>query len=201
MLAAPLHQRLTTLRDVAKVDLLRLLGLAPLSLVGHVTHAPIALLSLFMGRKMGVAADGDRSVEATVRVIAGFVGVGLYYPAAAITAAVALDSVLAAPVCLATLALSGYAAITLPVADVARNADGNLKLLTASDNVDKLRARRQVLITKKSRNLFRVGIFLDFVWLTTRTMHPHGAYVWGARRNRIERHRGGIERLATRTRC
>ena len=32
-------------------------------------------------------------------------------------------------------------------------------------------------LTKKSGKFFRVGIFLDFVWLTTRTMHPHGAYV------------------------
>ena len=51
-------------------------------------------------------------------------------------------------------------------------------------------------LTKKSGKIFRVGIFLDFVWLTTRTMHPHGAYVRGARRNRIDRHGGGIERLA-----
>ena len=42
-----------------------------------------------------------------------------------------------------------------------------------------------------------MGIFLDFVWLTTRT--PHGAYVRRARRNRIDRHGGEIERLATRT--
>ena len=45
--------------------------------------------------------------------------------------------------------------------------------------------------------IFRVGIFLDFVWRTTRT--PHGAYVRGARRNRIDPHGGGIERLTTRT--
>ena len=53
-------------------------------------------------------------------------------------------------------------------------------------------------IMKKSGNVFRVGVFLDFVWLTTRT--PHGAYVRGARRNRIDPHGGGIERLATGTR-
>ena len=53
------------------------------------------------------------------------------------------------------------------------------------------------LLSKKSGNIFRVGIFLDFVRLTTRT--PHGAYVRGARRNRIDRHGGEIERLATRT--
>ena len=54
------------------------------------------------------------------------------------------------------------------------------------------------LLTKKGGNIFWVGIFLDFVWLTTRA--PHGAYVRRARRNRIDRHGGEIERPATRTR-
>ena len=54
------------------------------------------------------------------------------------------------------------------------------------------------MLTKKSGKCFRVGIFLDFVWLTTRT--PHGAYVRRARRNRIDRHRGEIERLALQAR-
>ena len=40
--------------------------------------------------------------------------------------------------------------------------------------------------SKKSSNIFRVGIFLDFVWPTTRT--PHGAYARRARRNRIDPH-------------
>ena len=52
------------------------------------------------------------------------------------------------------------------------------------------------LLTKGT--IFRVGLFLDFVWLTTRT--PHGAYVRGARRNRIDPRGGGIERIGTRTR-
>ena len=39
----------------------------------------------------------------------------------------------------------------------------------------------QVLIANKIGNIFRVGIFLDFVWLTTRTEGPHGAYVRRAR--------------------
>ena len=44
------------------------------------------------------------------------------------------------------------------------------------------------LLTKKSGDAFRVGIFLDFdfVWLTTRAIHHHGAYVQGGRRNRID---------------
>ena len=56
----------------------------------------------------------------------------------------------------------------------------------------------QLSTTKKSGNMFRVGSFLDFVRLTTRT--PHGAYVRGANRNRIDRHWVEIERLTTRTR-
>ena len=55
-------------------------------------------------------------------------------------------------------------------------------------------------IWKRAVKQFRVGIFLDFVWLTTRTPHGGASYVRGARRNRIDRHGGGIERLAgTRT--
>ena len=56
--------------------------------------------------------------------------------------------------------------------------------------------RRVPALAKKSGNIFRVGLFLDFVWLTTRT--PHGAYVRRARRNRIDPHGGEIERLAGR---
>ena len=52
-------------------------------------------------------------------------------------------------------------------------------------------------LPKKSGKIFRVGIFLDFVWLTTRT--PHGEYVRRAKRTRIDPPFGGIERLATGT--
>ena len=64
------------------------------------------------------------------------------------------------------------------------------------------RARSQVppeLLTKRSRKIFRVGIFFDFASSPTRTMHPHGAYVQMGGRNRIAPHLGGIERLTTRT--
>ena len=55
------------------------------------------------------------------------------------------------------------------------------------------------LITQKSGDILRVGIFLDFVRLTTRTEGLRGAYVRGAGRNRIDPHRGEVERLGTRT--
>ena len=54
------------------------------------------------------------------------------------------------------------------------------------------------LFTEKSI-IFRVGISLDFVRLATRTTHPHGAYARGAKRNRIEPHRCGLERPTCRT--
>ena len=69
-------------------------------------------------------------------------------------------------------------------------------------------ARPRTLTTKRCGDVFWVGVSLGFVWLTTRTTHPHGAcvrgarhgaYARGARRNRIDPHRGEIERLTTRT--
>ena len=44
----------------------------------------------------------------------------------------------------------------------------------------------EYLDAKKSGGAFPVGIFLDFVRLTTHTMHPHGVYMRGAERNRFE---------------
>ena len=55
------------------------------------------------------------------------------------------------------------------------------------------------LPTKKSGNIFRVGIFLDSVWLTTRTVHPHGAHCGGPDEMELTPHWGGIKLLATRT--
>ena len=36
---------------------------------------------------------------------------------------------------------SGFAAVTLPIAELVKTTQGNMQLLTANDNVDKLRAR------------------------------------------------------------
>ena len=60
------------------------------------------------------------------------------------------------------------------------------------------------LVKKKSDNIFRVGILLDFVRLTTRTEgphggphgDPHGGVRAGGQTNRIDPHWGGIERPA-----
>ena len=55
------------------------------------------------------------------------------------------------------------------------------------------------LLTEKSGDSLRVGIFRDFVRLTTRTMHTHGAYAWWAQQSRIGPHWGEAERPTTRT--
>ena len=47
------------------------------------------------------------------------------------------------------------------------------------------------LLTEKCGKMFWVGIFLDFVRLAARTMHPRGACVRGAERHRIDRARAG----------
>ena len=50
-----------------------------------------------------------------------------------------------------------------------------------------------------SGRIFRVGIVLDFVGLTTRTEGPHGAYVREPNKVELTAIWGGIERLARRT--
>ena len=71
--------------------------------------------------------------------------------------------------------------------------------------VDSVESWRLLTVVKKKRgavtygNILRGGVFLDFVRLATRTMHPHGACVRGAARNRIDPHRCGIERPTART--
>ena len=64
-----------------------------------------------------------------------------------------------------------------------------------------LRSRRCTCTRKGAVVVFGWVLFFDFVWVTTRAEGPHGgaSYVRGAERNRIDRHRGGIERLAMRT--
>ena len=41
---------------------------------------------------------------------------------------------------------------------------------------------RESLLKLENFLFFRVGIFLDFVWLTTRAEGPHGAHVWRSTR-------------------
>ena len=69
-------------------------------------------------------------------------------------------------------------------------------------SVHEPRVPAHVVVAKKSGRCFRVGITLDSVRLTTRTMHPHGAHVRGAELHQVDvdPRWGGGERLASRTR-
>jgi len=69
-------------------------------------------------------------------------------------------------------------------------------------NIDPVGLCPSLSVTKqnKGRHVFRVGAFLDFDSLSTRTMHPH-AGVWHVqmgKRDRVYRHQPGIERPRTR---
>jgi hypothetical protein len=140
-----LNARLNRLRQTALFEIATNLAFVPLAVVGQVLHAPLAAFARAMGRRLGVADDGDVSVVATWRVLAGFAGVVVSYPAAAVTAAVATGSLAAAPLTLAFLAASGYAAATRPVANPVSSFWGSIKILTADDTVDKLRVQRAAL--------------------------------------------------------
>ena len=71
----PLNERLKLLRRMARKELLTTMVMAPLSAIGTVIHAPVAALAVAVGKYMGVEADGDKSVEATMRLISGFIAV------------------------------------------------------------------------------------------------------------------------------
>ena len=74
----PLNERLQDLRAMARLDLLKTAAMAPLSVFGAVTHAPVAALAVLSGQRLGVNAEnGDNSVEATMRIIAGFVTISI----------------------------------------------------------------------------------------------------------------------------
>lgn len=140
------NERLSKLRAGARLEVLRSVLMTPLGLFGTVTHAPIAALCVAAGRYMGVTEEGDRSVEATMRVIAGVVGLLVMYPtigAAAWwvsgTATVGLGTV-------ALLGASGYtAAVQQPVDTVVSAVRGRMRLLLHDNEVDSLRYRRAAL--------------------------------------------------------
>lgn len=145
----PLNKRLRNLRSMARRDLLKSVIMAPLSLFGTLTHAPVAVVAMLGGRYAGIDAQGDTSVQATVRIISGFVSLVLLYPTAAFATAWATESPAVALPTMALLAVSGYAAATRPVlSDTLESISGSLKLLTKKGTVDRLRVQRARMQTE-----------------------------------------------------
>ena len=140
------NERLTKLRAGARLDVLRSVLTTPLGLLGTVTHAPIAALCVAAGRYMGVTEEGDRSVEATMRVIAGVVGVLVMYPTVGAAAWWMAGSASAGVGAVALLGASGYtAAVQQPVDAVVRAVRGRMRLLLHDNEVDSLRHLRAAL--------------------------------------------------------
>ena len=66
--------KIAELQSMARIEVAQTLALAPFAVLGTVAHAPIMALAHVAGRRLGVDPEGDISVEATFRIIAGFVG-------------------------------------------------------------------------------------------------------------------------------
>lgn len=119
-----------------RVDLLKNMLLIPFGLLGSVVHAPVAGLAYYLGAKMGVAetSDGggpedgmDHSVEATMRMVGGFVGIALLYPAIGLLAHFCTPySPMAA---ISLVAISGYAAVLRqPVPELLRELRASIRM-------------------------------------------------------------------------
>lgn len=140
--------RLRTLRAGVRMELLKRAVTIPLAVAGTVTHAPIAALSVFVGRHMGVTDEGDRSVEATMRVIAASIGVLAMYPMAGAAVWWLSSSVVAATATVGSLGVTGYcAAMYEPLPAAIEIVQARLRLLTHDNEVDSLRRKRARLQT------------------------------------------------------
>lgn len=148
----PERRRLALLRQKAARDVAVATALAPAAALGALLHAPVGLTVSIAAERFGVGADGDRSVEATVKLIAGFSACCAWYgmvAAAAIALCPVHDYALLAPVAaVGSLGATGAAAAKAPHEVTLRRARGAVKLLSRSDNVDTLRATRAELKTR-----------------------------------------------------
>ncbi len=131
-----IRAELAALLSMTSVDMLKNVVLVPLGLFGSVVHGQVAGLAYFLGSTMGVseASDGgdgihgtDRSVEATMHMVGGFVGVCVLYPAIGLmTYAFTPYSPLAV---VSLVAASGYAAVLRqPVPDMLRELRASIRM-------------------------------------------------------------------------
>jgi 1-acyl-sn-glycerol-3-phosphate acyltransferase len=146
--------RLAVIRRRALKDLLNSAASFPLAAVGALLNGPVYLAARTAGERVGVDADGDRSVVATMFCLGGFVGGLAWYAAAAAGAGALAGSPFAVPcVTVAALAGSGYVSATRPLPRTVRRAKGALRLLLRDNNVDALRADRAQL-----QNMLRAAV-------------------------------------------
>jgi len=141
----PLNERLAKLRNGAKRDVAKLMFFAPLSLIGTLSHLPIAGIAWHAGRTLGTEKmTNDVSVVATMRLLTAFVGCCVAYPAASIATA-SMHGPAASVAVVPFLSLSAYAAINYPVSKAINVARGSYTILTQKNAVDELRDMRMDL--------------------------------------------------------
>ena len=66
----PVNERLNILRTKARSQLFKIAVKQPVGIIGGIALSILALAQI-VGTKMGVDEFGDRSVEATMRIVAG----------------------------------------------------------------------------------------------------------------------------------
>ena len=150
--------------------------------VASATDADAAVLVAAVLAALVVAATAVAVAVPDVDVDMDVAGVGTTAAAVATATAVAASAVAVA----VAVAVAAVAVVAVAVAAVAVAHTGVVREHTASTSPCTYPAVAfpGACSRTTSGSIFRVGIVLDFVWLTTRTMHPHGACARGARRNR-----------------
>ena len=139
----PVNERLNILRTKARSQLFKIALKQPVAIFGGILHFPILALAQIVGTKMGVDEFGDRSVEATMRIVAGLAGVILYYPMVATGFGLYSNSMLYGLAILPVLAISGYTFVhQQPVLTALNTIRGSLRLLLSKNTVDDLRSTR-----------------------------------------------------------
>ena len=142
----PLNERLTILRTKARTQILTTFLKQPIGMLGGILHSPILALAQIVGTKMGVDEYGDRSVEATMRIVAGLAGILLYYPIVATSVGLYTSSVMSGLATLPVFAISGYTFVhQRPFVTAFTTMKGSLRLLLSKNIVDNLRADRSKL--------------------------------------------------------
>lgn len=95
--------RKRTVRELAKDAVM-----VPMAAFGAAAHLPVLGVAWYAGTRFGVEDDGDASVVATMKVIAGFVTLSTFYPLAGLTVYWLTGVAAAGPAWMALVAASGY---------------------------------------------------------------------------------------------
>ena len=144
-----------------RLELAKQAVLVPLGVIGNVIHAPVIILSKYLGVKMGVSdtrdggapsdnesMDGkDLSVVATMEMLGGLVGLAMLYPSIAVATMVLTP--LSPLVTVSCVAMSGYAmALGQPVEVFVRNIKAAQKMHSSKHStqlISDLKQRREDL--------------------------------------------------------